>query len=163
MTPTRLIEGQVEDVNDFERDDHLKAEIRELRGQLADARADANQARRDATRALSALRQQLAPLYRALQGVFGELDAVLVDDAPVAAASNGHDPRVAAVWDAWKSRLGDGPAKVINALLLHGEMNTQQLAIACGASRRTIPAWIFRLKTAGLINKNGGRFSLKHL
>jgi transcription initiation factor IIE alpha subunit len=89
------------------------------------------------------------------------MDAAGIEDAP--AAAPGGNARVTAVWESWKSRLGGGCAKVIDALLLHGEMNTQQLAIACGCNRNTIPNLILKLNRAGLINKNGGRFSLKPL
>ena len=47
--------------------------------------------------------------------------------------------------------------------MLHGDMNTQQLAIAIGQHRNSIPRLIYTLNKAGLINKNGGRFSLKQL
>lgn len=161
----KLLEGVVEpDVSD-PRVAELESEVRRLTRALADARLEADRAREDATRALSALRRQLNPLYRALQAIFGELDAAGVDDAPVASPASGPtvNPRVAAVWESWKQKLGAGPAKVIEALLLHGELNTQQLAIAVGVDRTTIPNYVHRLNKAGLIAKNGGRFSLKQL
>jgi chromosome segregation ATPase len=152
------------------RIEQLEREARTLRRSLADAELQASRAREDADRALSRLRTQLSPLYRALQAVFGELDAAGVTEdartsvaASGAAVPSGADPRVAAVWEAWKSRLGGGCAKVIDALLLHSDLNTQQLAIAIGLHRTTIPALIHKLNKAGLINKNGGRFSLKQL
>ncbi len=147
----RMIEGEV-DTHD-ERDDEiadLKRELRELRS-----------ARAVDERAVAELRRQLAPLYRALQGVFGEIDTVDEGrpDGPVAPVTNS---RTAAIWASWKSRMGNAGC-VIDALLLHSEMNTTQLAIATGRSRRTIPALIFKLKKAGLLVKNGDRFSLKSL
>lgn len=157
----KFLEGHVEAAEHIDPElDALRAEIRELRGHLQQARAEATQAKRDAARALSALRKQLTPLYHALQAVFGEIDAAGVDDdAPMAGGS----PRTSAVWESWKSRLPGGPAKIIDALLLHGDMNTQQLAIATGVHRNSIPHMIFKLNKAGLLNKNGGRFSLKQL
>lgn len=137
----------------------LKEENRNLRAALARANAETAQATTDAARALGALRRQLGPLYSALQMVFGELDSAGVSDAGPSAPSN---DRTKAVWDSWKGKMG-AAAKVIDALLLHGEMNTQQLAIACGVDRTTIPAYVMKLNKAGLINKNGGRFSLKQL
>lgn len=156
----RLLEGTAvegESVDDRAQDtiDALRRENRELRTELAEVRADSN-------RALATLRRQLSPLYRALQDVFGELDRIGVEDAPNGTAPRQND-RVAAVWANWKSKVGDGSAKVIDALLLHGEMNTQQLSIATGYHRTTIPGLIFKLNKLGLINKNGGRFSLKQL
>lgn len=138
----------------------LREENKRLARALQDANLRADRAGEDSTRALAALRKQLSPLYRALQAVFGELDAAGIGDtAPV---GNG-DPRVSAVWDSWKSRMGGSYAKVIDALLTHGELNTQQLSVVVGLHRTTIPALIHKLNKNGLINKNGGKFSLKPL
>lgn len=149
--------------------DMLRAETRRLKRELSDAELRADRASEDATRALSNLRRQLGPLYRALQMVFGELDAAGVVDAPGeppaagrTSAASAPDSRVSAVWDAWKSKMGTA-AKIIDALQIHGELNTQQLAVVVGLHRTTIPALILKLNKAGLINKNGGRFSLKQL
>lgn len=168
--PTKMIEGDVIDIGIDPRDqelESLRAEIRRLQRALNDANVRADRAQEDAQRALSMLRKQLNPLYRALQAVFGELDtAGVTEEAPQAAApaaATAPDVRVSAVWQAWKSKLGTGPGKVIDALLLHGEMTAQQIAIATGYHRNSIPDLIYRLNKAGLINKNGGRFSLKSL
>lgn len=152
-----MIEGQVENPRD-DRIAELEDEVTRLRVDVSSARREASQAGREATRALSALRQQLNPLYRALQDVFGELNAAGTEDAAPTV-----NARTSVVWDSWKSRLGEGPAKIIDALLLHGEMNTQQLAIATGYHRTTVPGLIHKMNKAGLLNKNGGRFSLKAL
>lgn len=159
----KFLEGQVEAAVHIDPAelDALRAEIRELRGHLQQARAEATQAKRDAARALSALRQQLTPLYRALQAVFGEIDAAGVED--VGSSGSASNPRTSAVWESWKSKLGGGAAKVIDALMVHSELNTQQLAIATGLHRTTIPKLIYQLNKAGLLTKNGGRFSLKQL
>ena len=147
----------------------LKAENRRLQRSLTDADLRADRAREDADRALANLRRQLSPLYRALQMVFGELDAAGVTEpaaASIGAATPppaGTDPRIAAIWDSWKARLGPGCARIIEALLLHPELNTTQLAIAGGMNRNTVPNLIYKLNQAGLINKTSGRFSLKAL
>lgn len=157
----RLIEGNV-----MEEPDPLGAEVLALNQELSnlqrelyEARQEAAHAKRQAAIALAALRKQLSPLYRALQQVFGELDAVGVDET----AQEMPNSRMTQVWASWKQRLGEGPAKIIDALLLHGEMNTQQLSIATGYHRTSITAMIFKLNKAGLLNKNGGRFALKQL
>lgn len=163
----RLLEGDVLEAGPDPEVEVLRAETRQLRRELADAQRETDRAREDAARALSMLRRQLSPLYRALQAVFGELDAACVGDEPLAATPSGAAPvrsdRERTVWEAWKQKLGVGPAKVIDALLLHGELSTQQLAIATGYHRNTVPQYVSALYRAGLINKNGGRFSLKHL
>lgn len=156
----RLIEGQVDDADSRIAD--LEREVRDLTDALSAAKFALADARRESTRALGALRRQLAPLYRALQDVFGELETAGVEESAAPAAGE-PTARTSAVWASWKSRLPGGPAKIIDALLLHGEMNTQQLAIATGVHRNSIPAMIYKLNKAGLLNKNGGRFSLKLL
>jgi len=145
-----------------ERIADLEADVKNLQAEVQRAQAEAKSARREATRALSALRQQLTPLYRAMQMVFGELDAAGVDDAaPTGAAAQ--PPRVSAIWEAWKARMPGGPAKIIDALLLQPDLNTQQLAIAIGVHRNSIGQMIWKLNKAGLLQKNGNRFSLKAL
>jgi DNA-binding transcriptional regulator GbsR (MarR family) len=148
----------------------LKREVTRLQDALNDAKGDAARVQRDAARALTNLRRQLSPLYHALQDVFGELDASGLADQPLAPLVAGtavhslnNDPRVIAVWTNWKQKLGVGPGKIIDALLLHTEMNTQQLSIATGYHRNTVPQYISELNKAGLINKKDGRFSLKAL
>jgi len=144
--------------------DSLRQQLRALRAEAAQLRADLNAERQrsqHAFRALAALRKQLTPLHRALQAVFGELDTVDIDDVSPASAPS--QTKHSAIWEAWKSRVGEGAAKVIDALLLHGQMNTQQLAIATGYHRTTIPSFIYKLNKAGLLNKQGGQFSLKQL
>lgn len=151
-----LLEGTVEDVDD------RATEIEALEDENAQLRAQVLAAA-DAAHALRRLRAQLTPLYQALQAVFGELDAAGATAAPATAPATAIDARVAPVWEAWKSRLGPSCAKVIDALLLHGAMNTTQLAIAVGTSRKPIPNLIYKLNQAGLISKDGGKFSLKTL
>lgn len=168
---TRLLEGEV--LPEIDPEDveigRLRRQIHDLTRERDDARIEARRAKEDAARALSMLRKQLSPLYRALQAVFGELDASGVSEdgaapAPSTAAAQPQDARVRAVWDAWKQRLGGTVAKGIDALLLHGELDTAQLAIAAGLDKRTVTnTVIYKLNAAGLINKNGGRFSLKQL
>lgn len=158
--PTLMIEGQVEVVDDRDaKIADLELYVVQLQGEVSRAQREAAQARRETAAALAALRRQLSPLYKALQAVFGELDAAGVDesDAPT------QQGQTSAVWESWKARLPGGPAKIIDALLVHREMNTQQLAIATGVHRNSIPAMIYKLNKAGVINKNGGRFSLKTL
>ena len=146
-----------------ERIERLERENRQLRRERDDALTDARRAREDANRALKELRRQLSPLYKALQAVFGELDAAGVEDTVAEAVAAGGDPRVTAIWQSWKTRLGPQCGKVIDALLLQPGMNTTQLAIAVGTRRQNIPNLIFKLNQAGLLDKNGGRFSLKAL
>ena len=144
----------------IERDDSdaLHDEIRQLRRELSEARREVARARDESNRAMSALRKQLNPLYRALQAVFGELDAAHVDDA--APATNA---RTSAVWESWKARLPGRPAQAIDALLLHGPMNSTQIGIAIGMHRNNVPVVMHKLNKAGLIDKQGNKYALKTL
>ena len=159
----RLLEGTIEQVDD------AREELADLRNEVATVTLELHKERqktRQMERGLVELRRQLTPLYRALQSVFGELDATGVEVGNASASPHdvaAPDARVKAVWDSWKSRLGDGCAKVIDALQLHGPMNTQQLAVVTGYHRTTIPTYIYKLNKAGLLNKTGGLFSLKQI
>jgi len=146
--------------------DALRRENGRLKREVQDAKTEAARAREDANRALSRLRTQLSPLYRALQSVFGDLDAAGVEDRPTAGAPDVpgvSTPRTSAVWDAWKQRLPPAVGKVIDALLVHGELNQSQIKVAAQLGTSTVSDCIYKLNKAGLINKNGGRVSLKAL
>lgn len=153
----RLLEGQVTEQEDDEVAD-LRQQVKELQSDLAMARSETRAAQREAVRAVSALRKELSPLYRSLQAVFGEIDAVVGDEE-----SASPSPRSSAVWENWKSKMRGQAAEIIDALLLHKEMTAQQIAIAIGIHKKNVPQLIFKLNKAGLINKNGDRFSLKTL
>lgn len=152
-----MLEGKVEkNHEDLELiNDGLRARVRTLEEELHVERAKNASANGGVRR----LRSVLSPLYTSLQQLFGDIDAMDVGAAPGEPVPT----RNSAIWDSWKQKLGEGPAKIIDALLLHREMNTQQLAIATHYHRTTIPALIFKLNKAGLLNKNGGKFSLKEL
>ena len=135
----------------------LEEQLREARQQLHEAQ----QAAKMAVRAQTRLQKMIEPWWAALSAIRGEL-VEMVDD-PTA----GTEPRVAgkhsAIWESWKTKVSPLAGKIIDTLLLHREMNTQQLAIATGTHRNSIPRAIYELNKAGLINKNSGRFSLKEL
>lgn len=155
----KLLEGVVTEPMDDGADD-LRDEIRELRRELSAAKSTASQATREASRATAELRRQLQPLYRALQAVFGELDSIGgSDDEPVTPGN----PRVAQAWEVWKQKMRGQAAQIIDALMLHRELTSQQIAIHIGIHRKNVPQLIFKLNKAGLINKNGDRYSLKQL
>ena len=48
-------------------------------------------------------------------------------------------------------------------LLLHGELNRTQLRLHLSCATRSITDVVYKLNQAGLINKNGGKISLKEL
>jgi chromosome segregation ATPase len=141
----------------------LEAENRDLQTSIHSLRAELDQAKRSNAKAVAGLRHTLTPLYKSLKALFDELDEVDNSAEETATQPVAADPRTLAVWKEWQQRLGTTAAKCIDALLIHKELNTQQLAIATGLHRTTIPKAIYALNKAGLISKNGGRFSLKKL
>lgn len=158
----------------FNQNDPLNEELKELREEnkklaraLQDANTRADRAREDADRALSNLRRQLTPLYRALQGVFGELDAAGVGDSPVqgteAVDAGGRSTRELALWADWKTKLPDTCARVIDVLLLHSHLSVKQIMAAAKMGENTVYTATSKLGRLGLIEKSGGRFSLKQL
>lgn len=159
---TRLLEGVVAEL-DEDGAEALRDEIRRLRAELTTERQETARVRRDTARALGTLRGQLTPLYRALQAVFGELDAAGVDE-PAAGSPGSGEPRLRAIWDSWKARLGPTCAKVIDALLLQPEMTNRQIAVAIGTGRiQTIYDAVAKMNKVSLLTKNGDRYSLKQL
>lgn len=165
----KLLEGPVIDI---EQPDDRDAKIRRLESELRAADLKTQQAQNDletARAAIHTLRQQLSPLHRALKAVFGEIEMAIGDEPERAEGSTGSQPpaandRIAAVWQEWKQKLGGAAAKIITALLSHESADTTQLMILIGTPRRqTVHDAVFKLNNAGLINKNGGRISLKQL
>lgn len=157
-TPSRPLLGEYVDPADDSAE--LRRRIARLSAQLEDARAETREAQnksKNAMRALQNLQRQLAPMYNALRAVFGEFELIgSSDDVP--------SQRVSGVWDSWKSKLGGKQAEFIQAMLDHGHpMTSEQLRVATHTGRSTVPQIIYKLNTLGLINKNGGKFSLKEL
>lgn len=101
------------------------------------------------------LRGILYPLHQTLKMVFGEIDAMGIGDQVA--------PRTSAVWDSWKQKMSGTAAKAIDALLLHGSMSAGQLRIHLGCATRTCTNIIGELNRAKLINRDGGKISLKEL
>lgn len=161
----RLLEGEVMngDRTELER---LRASVDRLtreRDALREENGELHDRLRESDAPVAELRAKLEPFYRLLQAIWGDIDRI-APQASQAEQPPAQDARTAAVWQAWKQRLGGTVAKGIDALLIHGELNTQQLSIATGLSRPTITnTVVLKLNRAGLINKNAGKFSLKAL
>ena len=136
----------------------LKTQVRDLNSALSEARIRISSLEAGTGR----LRAALTPLYGALQHVFGDLDDMGVE-MPNAPANSGIDSRQKAIWDSWKQKLDPQAGKAIEALLTHGALNQTQLRIHIGCAKGSVPGIVFRLNKAGLIDKNGGKISLKEL
>ena len=140
----------------------LQRELYTRNKQLNDAEEELRTERRKTATieaGVRGLRQQLSPLYQALQSVFGDIDAMGIADG----VSNASSPRTSAVWESWKEKLGGQTATAIDVLALHGEMNADQLRIHLRCARTHVYNVITKLNKAGIINKNGGKISLKDL
>lgn len=149
-----LLEGKVDD-----RDET----ILRLRTQLRESETArlTEQGRANAIEAgVRELRSVLNPLHQALRHVFGEMDAMGVAEGTSPTASTS---RNSAAWEQWKQRLGGATARAIDALMVHGEMNQTQLRIILGCATRTVTNVVAALNQAKLIDKNGGKISLKEL
>jgi hypothetical protein len=144
-----------------QRDDSelLRRKIQRLEDDLRDAReavADERKRSANAFRSMAALKQNLQPFYRALQMIFGELEEV-------SEVGGGTSSPSREKWEIWKRKLPGKPAEFIEALLEHGELNSAQLKSLTHSGTSTVPQIIYKLNSLGLINKNGGKYSLKDL
>ncbi len=152
----RLLEGAiVPDDSDDAHPDNLHAAIDQLRRELSAERRAHLATKRDAARGIGELRRLLKPWYQALQLIHGELDAAGADDAIAGRSSSD--------WSEWKTRLGPSCAKVIDALLLGGEMTVKAIMVSAKMGPNTVYPATSKMRQAGIITKNGGKFSLKKL
>lgn len=159
-----LLSGHVQE---YVRDDSptLRREIERLVGELRRTEGALQEAQSEArmqTAAITSLRRQLSPLYRALQGVFGELEN-FSETPDTASSSPSLDDRKREIWGVWKEKLGNACGRIIDALLVHGTMSRTQICIATGISGGNIARPISKLYTANLLNKDGNSYSLKQL
>ena len=137
----------------------LLEENRKLRDEIADLR---EQLRRNKVleehEQRTLIRMTLSPLHTALTHLFEQIDT-----AGVRTISGDGPQKNSAAWESWKQKLGGKVAEAIDVLLLHGEMNAAQLRIHLRCATNYVFQVISKLHKAGLINKNGGKISLKQL
>lgn len=129
----------------------LREQLRAAREELAIERSRES----GVEEGVAQLRQALAPLKEGLDRIFGIL--------PVSTGLAMAVPKNSAAWESWKQRLGGQPAKAIDALLVHGALTQTQLRIHVGCAQGSVPGIVYALNKAGVINKNGGKISLKEL
>jgi hypothetical protein len=133
----------------------LRGQIRQLEEALRQERTKVMQVENGVQK----LRQFLGPLYNSLQMIYGEIDDMGLSPAQESAVP----PQVSRAWENWKQKLGGIPARFIDALMIHGSMTQTQLRIAVGCAQGSVAGAVCVLNKAGLINKNGGKISLKEL
>ena len=117
------------------------------------------------------LRQLLSPFHQWMGLVFGEFDSMGVGELPLGEQPDDPtrtmSPRKVAVWESWIEKLGGKDSfagKMISALLQHGALTSKQIAIHIGTKRMaTVYEATVKVNKAGILDKNGDRFSLKDL
>lgn len=129
----------------------LREQLRQAREELAAERSKGS----GVEEGVAQLRAALLPLKDGLDRIFGILPA---SELPSVAS-----PRKSAAWESWKSKLGGKAAEAIDVLMLHGEMNAVQLRLHLQCGKDYVYNVISQLHKAQLINKNGGKISLKEL
>lgn len=152
MSSPLMLNGNVEDLEAGEIQ-RLHDRIGELEAELRQARLQASTAKRSAEIAMGNLKKQLSPLYRALQQVFGELEAVGVEEAG--------SPQASARWESWKQRMPGRPAEFIDLLLVHKSMTIKQFMAAAHCGQDTAYRIVSKLGQAGVTVNAGGKYQLK--
>lgn len=157
MNETMIRRGEVVDERDS-RIEVLEQELDELRDENRGLKAALRAKDGESQRAVAALRSVLAPMYQALKMVFGELDAIGVAEATEAPAST-------SAWATWQQKLGaSSPAsRMIGVLLDHGPSTTKQIQAAAKMGEATVYKAASKLGQLQLVEKSGGRYSLKKL
>jgi hypothetical protein len=148
------------DSHDYRRDVQcLEDENRKLRRDLEDATTEKDRI----ARTVKNLQGTLAPFHRALNILFGEMElavgtmSVSNFDAPPSTSTSGNDPR----WESFKNRFPGVGARIIDALLIHGDMQVTHLATFVKAAKGTVYNAGDKLSAAGAITRAGGIWSLK--
>jgi hypothetical protein len=110
----------------------------------------------------ASLRNILTPLYNAIGGILGHIDAmdITTTDGRSGKPASSEDDKV---WESWKQKLGGKTAAAIDALRMHGPMTQAQLRIQLGCATRTVTNVVGALNKAALINKANGKIALKEL
>lgn len=147
----QLLNGQVDDSQTVIAG--LRAQLREANEALGAERAKAGQAEAG----VKELKRLLDPFRRAIGVIYGEIDAMGIQDAPTQSSSGQSNPK----WEMWKKRFPGRGSELIDLLLVHEQMNTKQLSVALKCDPRTLAQLIFKMKP--VISKNGGLYSLQNI
>jgi hypothetical protein len=142
----------------------LRREITGLEQELQKAKEEAVAAKlgaRDAVQAIRALREILEPFHTAIRMIYGEISRVEVGEVgteSMRSGSLGLSPK----WEMMKQKLGHREAQIIDALQ-HGGMTAKQLTPVLHWDIKTVYAFTKKMKDAGLLENDGGKFSLREL
>jgi hypothetical protein len=141
----------------------LRREIVGLEEELRQAKEEARQAKQaaaDSVTAIRALRKIIEPIYKAAAMIMGEISRVdaehVVTEFP--GESNGLSPK----WQMMREKLGHREAQIIDTLQ-HGGMTAKQLTPVLHWDIKTVYRVTQKMKDAGLLNNDSGKFSLREL
>jgi hypothetical protein len=133
----------------------LELELQKAKDELVTVR----QASADAVQAVRALRKACEPFWTAFKMIYGEISRV--EAAKFDVSGSPTDSHLDGKWEVWKKKLPGKAAEVIQALVEHGGMNIKQIMAAAHVGQDTAYAVTARLGKLGLLEKAGGKFSLK--
>lgn len=125
---------------------HLETEMSRLKQELSEERA--RSARLQAT--IEKLRKHLQPQYESLKALF--IDFESTPTAPLQA------------WETWLEKLSGKNRDMLRVLIEQGPMTRAQLGFKIGmsASSGSFSTYLSKLKTLGLIGKDGDRITIRH-
>lgn len=138
----------------------LRAKIRNLERRNDELEADLQAARSDARQAqapLRAVRRILDPLHRALKALYGEMDASGMEEETAGGTTG--QPIPSSRYDAWKQRLSLTCGKVIDALLVQPQNNTQ-LKSFCKLGGTSVYEALKTLQVNKLVRRAGDKWEL---
>lgn len=160
-----LLEGEIVERPDEDRGfSQMKRKIQILEQELSTVHQGLMDERKKVMamkRSLGNLQKFLNPLFQSLKTIYGEFEEIDLGaegEEPVTRTGSSKG-----VWDSWIKKLPGKQSEVIAALKEYGSMNVQQLRVATHSANQTVYDAISKLHKLGLINKSGGKYSLKEM
>jgi uncharacterized coiled-coil protein SlyX len=149
--PMHLLSGETDPTFELrDRVAQLEVQIEQQDSVITDLRAKLAAA----TVSTGPLRRELAPLKRAIDRVFGIMDAAGVVEESGSTPNPGK-------WELVKKRLTGKDVEVIDLLLVQGAMTVSNIANALRCSGEAARQRVDKLRGQGLLVKNGREVTLK--
>lgn len=141
----------------------LEQENRNLQEQLREAREEVANVRNSSLKGVAEIRKLLSPLHQALGLLFGEIERIAPGGVEPSSNAPQQSDKKRAVWESWIKKLGGLQAEFVKALLEHDVMTAAQLRVAMHCGKDSVYGAASKLGRLGLIQQNGGKYSLKEL